>query len=130
MPAVFLDTTVLIDVLRGRAAAARLRSLQTAGTPAYICAVNVEELWRGILRDEERALSRLIHGLAVVPLLAAEGERAGRWRRDFAAKGVTLSQPDCLIAAAAVTVGVPLATANLRDFPMKELVVEDWSEHE
>ena len=65
-----------------------------------------------------------------MPLGRDEGERAGRWRREFGTQGVTLSQSDCLIAAAAVTIGARLATSNLRDFPMKELVVEDWSESE
>jgi hypothetical protein len=51
---------------------------------------------------------------------------AGRWRRDFAAKGVTLSQADCLVAAAALSVGATLATGNPRDFPMRELAVEEW----
>ena len=55
-----------------------------------------------------------------------QGERAGQWRRDYAAKGITLSQADCLVAASAVTVGARLATGNPKDFPMTELVVEHW----
>ncbi len=128
MAAIFLDTTVLIDVLRGRPAASRLRALRRQGDSTYICAVNVDELWRGILPNEEQTLARLIRGLRIVSLREAEGERAGRWRRDFAARGVTLGQGDCLIAAAAVTVGARLATANVADFPMAEVVVEDWSD--
>lgn len=80
-----LDTTVLIDALRGRVAAGRLRALiRTAGVP-WICAINVEEVERG-----------------------------------------PLSQADCLIAAAALTLGVPLATGNPRHFPMPELTVQHW----
>jgi predicted nucleic acid-binding protein len=45
---------------------------------------------------------------------------AGAWRRDFASQGTTLAQADCLIAAAA---SVPLATANVKRFPMPELEV-------
>ena len=44
---------------------------------------------------------------------------------DYAVQGVTLSQADCLVAAA-VTVGACLATGNPRDFPMAELTVEHW----
>jgi predicted nucleic acid-binding protein len=127
VPAIFLDTTVLIDVMRGKSAAERLTRLRSAGVVPAICAVTVEELWRGIRRDEEHALTQIVRGLRVVPLLAPEGERAGRWRRDFALRGVTLGQADCLIAAAAVTIGAPLATANVADFPMPELTVEDWT---
>ena len=127
MPAIFLDTTVLIDATRGRAAADRLRGLVEDDFSVFICAINVEELWRGTRPADERALSQLLRGLHLVPLGREEGERAGRWRRDFATRGITLHQADCLIAAAAVTVHAPLATANVSDFPMRELVVEDWS---
>ncbi len=105
----------------------RLRSLMLDSAPPFVCAINVEELWRGARRADEGPVKSLIRGLRIVPLGEEEGERAGRWRRDFAAKGVTLSQADCLIAAAAVRVSARLATANISDFPMPELVVEDWS---
>lgn len=51
---------------------------------------------------------------------------AGSWRRRYGARGVTLTQGDCLIAAAAVSAEARLATGNLRDFPMPELEVEHW----
>jgi predicted nucleic acid-binding protein len=121
-----LDTTVLIDALRGREAAERLRRLRGEGPPPYVCAINVEEVWRGARPSEELAVSRLLGALRVAPLRGAEGERAGRWRSQFAARGTTLSQADCLIAAAAAGVGARLATGNPRDFPMAEIEVEHW----
>ncbi len=126
MPDLLLDTTVLIDALRGRDAADRLRALRAVSNPPCVCAVNVEELWRGARRGEEAAIRRLLRGLRVAPLGLEEGELAGRWRRDFGAKGITLSQADCLVAAAAVRSGSRLATGNPKDFPMRELVVEHW----
>lgn len=126
MAQLLLDTTVLIDALRGREAAERLRKLSGEGAPPYICAINVEEVWRGTKSGEEEAVGRLLGALRIAPLGGAEGERAGRWRAGFAANGITLSQADCLIAAAAVGVGARLATGNPRDFPMKELQVENW----
>jgi predicted nucleic acid-binding protein len=126
--AIFLDTTVLIDALRGRPAADRLRALRRSGIFPFVCAINVDELWRGARGPvQESEVTTLLRGLRIAPLGAEEGERAGRWRRDFAARGVTLGQADCLIASAAVTMGAPLATANVTDFPMRELMVEDWS---
>jgi predicted nucleic acid-binding protein len=121
-----LDTTVLIDALRGRGAAERLRRMSGEGAPPYVCAINVEEVWRGTRTGEEDAVGRLLGALRIAPLGQAEGERAGRWRASFAASGITLSQADCLIAAAAVGVGARLATGNPRDFPMEELEVENW----
>ena len=126
MAQLLLDTTVLIDALRGREAAERLRKLRGEGPPPYVCAINVEEVWRGTRSGEEEAVARLLRGLRIAPLGRGEGERAGRWRVHFATSGVTLSQADCLIAAAAVGVGARLATGNPRDFPMDELEIENW----
>jgi predicted nucleic acid-binding protein len=121
-----LDTTVLIDVLRGRAGAERLRGLRNAAQIPWICAVNVEEVMRGAFPEEEAATLRFLYGLHLAPLGRPEGERAGRWRREYAQRGVTLSQADCLIAAAAIGVDARLATGNPRHFPMPELTVEHW----
>lgn len=121
-----LDTTVLIDALRGLSAAQRLRGLRSSEHVPWICAVNVEEVMRGAHDEEERLVERFLGGLQLAPLGRAEGERAGRWRRDYARRGVTLHQADCLIAAAAVGVDAQLATGNPKHFPMPELDVLHW----
>ncbi len=124
--ALLLDTTVLIDALRDRPVAGRLRELRDAEQVPWICAVNADEVLRGTGGDDEPLVIRFLSGLHVAPLGRAEGERAGRWRRDFARQGVTLSQSDCLIAAAAVGVDARLVTGNPKHFPMPELDVEHW----
>ena len=127
MAPVLLDTTIVIDLLRGRPdAAQRLRALHDAGDRAYVCAVNVEETARGLRPSEEEPARRLFSGLRTAPLGEREGWQAGEWRRRFAAEGRTLTQADCLVAAAAAAIGARLATGNPRDFPMEGLVVEDW----
>ncbi len=93
---------------------------------AATCAVNVEEVVRGLRPHEQVAVERLLDGLLVVPLDRMVGERAGAWRRDYAGRGTTLSQADCLIAAAALSAGGRLATGNPRHFPMPEVDVEHW----
>lgn len=126
MARVLLDTTVLIDALRGRGAAARLLQLRARQEVPIVCAVNIEEVCRGIRSGEEPSVTRLLNGMIIAPLGRLEGERAGAWRRSFAARGITLSQADCLVAAAALTMEARLATGNPRDFPMPEIVVEQW----
>jgi predicted nucleic acid-binding protein len=123
---VLLDTTVLIDVLRGRGAAQRLLRLRSSGELPFICCVNVEEIWRGLRPGDEEDAGRLLQGLRLAELGLLEGQRAGRWRREAAARGTTLSQADCLIAAAALGVGARLATGNPRHFPVEGLEVEHW----
>jgi hypothetical protein len=50
--------------------------------------------------------------------------RAGQWRREFARRGVTIHQADCLIAAATAGIEARLATGNPSDFPMDEVTVD------
>ncbi len=89
-------------------------------------AVNVEEVFRGLHPVEADAAELLLRGLLMAPLGRAEGMRAGTWRREHAQQGITLTQSDCLIAAAALAVGSRLATGNPRHFPFPELIVEHW----
>lgn len=127
MAAILLDTTVLIDILRGRTGAVdRLRSVRGRGDTPYVCAVNVEEMARGVRSGEDLAVTTLLRGLRVAPLGVREGWQAGTWRRAFAARGMSLSQADCLIAAAAAGLEARLATGNPKDFPMAEIAVEHW----
>jgi predicted nucleic acid-binding protein len=121
-----LDTTVLIDALRGRTSAERVRGLREEAQVPWVCAVNVEEVLRGAFPEEETTTMRFLYGLQLAPLGRPEGERAGRWRREYARRGVTLSQADCLVAAAAASVGARLATGNPKHFPMPELNIEHW----
>jgi predicted nucleic acid-binding protein len=123
---VLLDTTVLIDSLRGRPAAERVRGLRDQGHVPWISPINVEEVLRGARESEEPVVLRFLEGMRLAELGQEEGIRAGRWRREYAHKGVTLSQADCLIAAAAVEIGARLATGNPKHFPMDGLEVEHW----
>jgi predicted nucleic acid-binding protein len=121
-----LDTTVLIDALRGRPAAARIRGLHEEGQLPWICTINVEEVLRGAHESEEPLVLRFLDGMQLAPLGREEGLHAGRWRREHAQRGITLSQADCLIAAAALGVGARLATGNPKHFPMDDIEVEHW----
>ena len=126
MARLLLDSTVLIDALRGRPAAARLAAIRRTGSEPWACVISVEEIWRGLRAGEEVVARRLFNGLRLAPLGVPEGMRAGAWRRAFARRGITLHQTDCLIAAAAAGINAALATANVDDFPMTEINVEHW----
>jgi len=119
---ILLDSTVLIDALRGRPASERLRALRRQGDEPWTCAISIEEIWRGLLPGEEVIAQRLVRGLRC----PSEGIRAGRWRRQFAGRGITLHQADCLIAAATAGIDAHLATGNPADFPMDDITVEHW----
>jgi predicted nucleic acid-binding protein len=124
---VLLDTTVLIDVLRGRPGTVeRLGALRRHGDVPFTTPINVEEIHRGLRGTERSAAVRLFDGLRIAQIGRVHGVQAGEWRREHASTGVTLAQADCMIAAVALAIGVPLATGNPKHFPMRELRVEHW----
>ena len=121
-----LDSTVLIDFLRGRPAVQRVRRLEAGGEELLACAINVEEVVRGLRPEEHGAARSLFDGLKVIAIGFEVAWQAGTWRSSFAAMGTTLSQADCLIAAAAKVSSGRLATGNPSHFPMDEIQVEHW----
>jgi predicted nucleic acid-binding protein len=123
---VLLDSTVLIDVLRGRPAARRLLALRERGEVPYLCAANTLEVHRGLRPDEVGRATAVLAAFQVAPLGAMEGALAGVWQREFRARGITLHEGDCLIAAAAVGVHATIVTGNPKDFPMEGVTVEHW----
>jgi predicted nucleic acid-binding protein len=127
MGAVVLDTTVLIDYLRGRpGTVARVTGLETQGDRPYLCAISVEEVTRGLRPVEDDVFVDLLAGVLVAPLGIPEGRLAGHWRRTLGRRGRTVAQSDALIAAAAVGVGARVATGNPRDFSFPGVAVEHW----
>ena len=65
-----LDTTVLIDHLRGRPAAERVLALAERGITAATIAINIEEIVRGLHPAEHAATRQLIDGRVVLPVTA------------------------------------------------------------
>jgi predicted nucleic acid-binding protein len=121
-----LDSTVLIDFLRGRPAVGRVIALRASGDVPATTAINVEEIARGLRTDETEAARRLFSGLIILPIDSRAAWQAGTWQRNFAARGVTLYQSDCLVAATTWAHEGTLATGNPKDFPITELTVDYW----
>jgi predicted nucleic acid-binding protein len=125
MANVLLDTTVAIDLLRATPnAVGWLREVQARGDTPFVCAVTAEEMTVGLRPREREAAAALFEGLTPAPLAIAEGRLAGWWRQRFSSRGRTLSQGDCLIAAAAVSIDARLATGNPKDFPTRQVSIE------
>ncbi len=121
-----LDSTVLIDHLRGRPAVARVAALRETDDVPATTAINIEEIVRGLRPSEIDSTEQLFSGLVILPIGKRAARQAGTWRRDFAARGVTLWQADCLIAATALVHGAMLVTGNPKDFPMDGLSLAHW----
>ena len=112
---IVLDTTVLIDLLRGhQPAATYLESLAEAPACSEVTRV---ELLRGIRHAEREPAERLMRALQWIGVDEQVARRAGMlgrsWRRSHA-----LAVADLVIAATAKELGAELATSNVRHFPM------------
>lgn len=113
-----LDSTVLIDVLRGHAAAgAYLESLDRRPTCSEISRV---EVLRGLRSHERSSCERLLGSLAWAPLNEEIARRAGELGRQYRRSHAGFGAADLSVAATAQVLGLPLATANVRHFPMFE----------
>ena len=112
---IVLDTTVLIDVLRGYLPA--LEFLRNQGEPPACSEITRVEILRGIRNRERDATEALIGAIRWIVVDEQIARRAGalgrRWRRSHA-----LATADLVIGATALELGAELATSNLRHFPM------------
>lgn len=122
-----LDTTFAIDFLNGRTeAVARLERLFAAGDEAFLNDVVVCELASGARPADDTGLAALIRAVEFVQPGAEVAEQAGRWRGQARARGVTISVPDALIAAAADALGATVVTRNVRDFARLPVAIEEY----
>lgn len=140
MAGVLLDTTILIDLLRGRRGAVdRLRNLVVGGDVPYVCAINVDETVRGLRAGEESAARRLFAGLRTAQLGEREGWRAGEWRREYAERPAhprTGRLPDRSRGRGSRRTtcdgecgGLPVPRATDRPLACRRLATREWGAH-
>ena len=117
---ILVDTDVLVWSLRGsEAARAWLRGARER-EPLAISVVTVAELTGGMRSSEKARVWSLLAALRAEPVTEVIARRAGEFRREYRASHAAISTPDYLIAATADVLGAPLATLNVRHFPMYE----------
>ncbi len=117
-----LDTTVLIDMMRGKLRLSGL--LQDSfgqGVELATTTVNVGEVFSGLRPVEKQIAEAILGALEIYPLTTAVARKAGELRYSFARKEITLGLPDTIVAATALHYGLTLMTENRKDFPMPDL---------
>lgn len=111
-----LDTTVLIDVLRG---SSRAIDYMLALDAVPLCSeVTRVEVLRGLRSDERRSAERLFQHLRWVPVDEAIARAAGDFGRALRRSHSNLGVADLIIAATVEQLDLPLATMTVRHFPM------------
>lgn len=115
---VVVDTSVLIDVLRGEsAAAAVLREARETG-PLEASEVTRLEVLAGMRPHEEDGTRRLLSVLTWHPLDQRVAELAGELGRRWLPSHRGIDSADLAVAATAVALGARLITRNVKHFPM------------
>ncbi len=111
-----VDTTVLVDLLRGLPAARDYLS----GLDRRLVASELTriEILRGLRSGEREVVERAFRAFRWAPVSEGIARRAGelgrRWRASHRGIGVV----DLAIAATAMELGAELATSNVRHYPM------------
>ncbi len=113
--AVLLDTSLLVDVGRGRLSA-RSYYGGLAATQRLVSDVSVLELLAGCRsRAAQRALDRQLRSCVVMPVdEATSGQAVALYRRYSLSHNVGIL--DCFVAATALTLTVPLVTLDQKHF--------------
>jgi predicted nucleic acid-binding protein len=111
-----LDTSVLIDVLRGSAAAADwMNRLDEVPVCSEVTRV---EVLRGVRSAERGPTERLLTALHWLAVDERISRRAGDLGRQYRRSHAGLSTADLVIAATALELDAKLATGNVRHYPM------------
>ena len=120
-----LDTTVIIDCLRGEGEAVKfLEKLATEGSVAGCCLINIIEVYAGMKDKEKQATRKFLGSLEYYEVTREFAEHAGEYKREYSKRGITLSLADVTIAAVAIGNDLILATDNSKHYPMPEISVK------
>lgn len=98
-----------------------VNSLANPANRLGVCCVSVAELYTGTNQERRAAADQLIGVMDFYDVSLAAAKEAGRYRYEFARRGIALSTADTLIAATAIAEDAILITANTKDFPMEEI---------
>ncbi|NKE35706.1 type II toxin-antitoxin system VapC family toxin [Natronococcus sp. JC468] len=116
-----LDTSFLIDVLRGeKTVEEAVRTVDNRGT-AHVSSVTVMELWEGVhladsSEDERTVVKNLLTDVRELPFNRKCAMTAGEINATLHRNGVPIEDTDVMIAATALVHDVPVVTNNVDHF--------------
>lgn len=116
---VLVDTSVLIDHLRGRVEARDLlHALVGGGEVVYGSALTRTEILAGVRHGEEGATEALLGVVEWVPVGVEIADRAGVLAQRYLASHGAIDTVDYVIAATVESLAAELLTRNVKHFPM------------
>ncbi len=122
-----LDSTFVIDLMRGDAAARRrLGKIYEDGDEPYLNDVVLCEVRTGLLPKDVDQFEQTVRYLGFVQSGPDVATLAGEWRADTRRLGRVLSLGDALIASAAQSLKGAVLTRNVRDFSLTPVRVDTY----
>lgn len=131
---ILLDTNICIYVMNHRPSRVVERFRQFKPGEIGVTAITVAELQFGVSKSSQiernrSALFRFLAPLEIVPFTGEAAEHYGRIKARLRSRGTMIGELDCLIAAQALSLNLPLATNNTSEFErVADLVLENWAE--
>lgn len=113
-----IDTSVLIDYLRGRQEAADVLERERHEGPLQASEITRLEVLAGMRPREEQQTRKLLSTLRWHPVDTDVAEKAGELGRAWLASHGAIDGADLAIAATTLLLNARLLTLNVRHFPM------------
>lgn len=115
---VLVDTSVIIDYLRGHPGAKELLESERMDAPLHASEVTRLEVLAGTRGSEENATRSFLSTFIWHSVDASIAESAGELGRKWLPSHRSIDSADLAIAATAIVVDVKLLTCNVKHFPM------------
>lgn len=115
---VLVDTSVIIDYLRGHPGAERVLEDARTSAPLHASEMTRLEVLADMKTNEERGTRALLSIFIWHPVDALIAERAGELGQSWLSSHHSIDSADLAIAATAQVAGCELLTRNVKHFPM------------
>jgi tRNA(fMet)-specific endonuclease VapC len=131
---ILLDTNMCIYIMNRRPVHVVERFKQFKPGDVGVTAITVAELQSGVAKSSQpernrNALLRFLAPLEIVPFTAEATDHYGNTKAQLRALGTMIGELDCLIAAQALALKLPLVTNHTSEFErVPGLVLENWAE--
>ncbi len=134
---IIVDTTVIIDIWRGRSNVKSVLKLYSDQTTC-ISAVSIAEIYDGLGYTKEKRsekiyvqirdqIEKLLSEFHVIPLNSQILKESGSLKGSLRAKGIILDLADCIIGTTAKLFNAEkLITRNIRHFQDFGLIIESY----
>jgi len=130
---IMLDTNICIYIIKHQPAAVFKHFLEFQVGDIGISSITLAELRFGVAKSmyrekNDKALDEFIIPMEVVPFDEEAARIYGSIRASLEKKGKLIGAMDMLIAAQAISLGIPLVTNNTREFSrIPALNMVDWT---